>query len=951
MRKSLEFKVLAIVVGMLLAVALLAGFISAYIQKATIDVFVKSSAETTARVVFKNIEDTMLMAKSDVTKESVAHMKKIRGMEEITVINQEGREAFKPESPALESGLIAQFMKGEASVLKGDKGRLTFSLPMNNTPACQKCHSGDSPILGAVKISLSIEKEYNEARKRIIMMVIAIIIVSLFFGSLLWFRLRKLVIAPIKSINAAAIRISEGDLSFDVKVTSDDEIGRMSGLFKDSFRSLWGIIQRIKELSGRISKVTDDVEKESKNVVRGAEVEAEAITNISSSVGELNSTAIRIADSTETLASSVEETSASIDQMVSSINNVNDNIHDLSTAVESTSSSIEELSATIKQVASSAEELAEASEQTLSAVSEITSSIKEVELNAKESARLSEKVTSDASTFGMTSIDKTIEGMKNIKSSVEHTAEFIRKLGGRSDEIGKILNVIDEVTDQTTLLALNAAILAAQAGEHGRGFSVVADEIKDLAERAGLSTQEIASLIQAVQQEVQNAVVAMQEGLLSVEEGFRLSREAGDALRKIVDSSKKSSEMALSIERSTTEQSQATKLVSEAMERVRNMTDQIAKATSEESKGVLLIIKATERMRDAAQQVNKATEEQTVSSRQISKAMELVSDQSKQISRALSEHKVGAQHILNTTEGIKGIPVENRKIASKVSTALRGLHKDSELLRSEMSRFKSYEEKRTVLRFGILPHQSPAVMFKNFGPLADYLSTKLGKKVELKVAVDFEGAIKDIGQNITQLCALGPATYIEAHKKYGTRVLVKGLRNGKPYHRSVIITRVDSGIKSVGEIKGRSFAFGAIQSTAGHIAPRLMLREAGIEIEDLKTYSYLGHHDEVANAVLSREVEVGAVIESTANRFKDKGLRLLQFSDEIPEMNICYNSSVDERDISIIRTALVSLNDSTAEGALILKSMDNDYTGFVESDDSDYDSVRLQISKLGIQVG
>ena len=104
-----------------------------------------------------------------------------------------------------------------------------------------------------------------------------------------------------------------------------------------------------------------------------------------------------------------------------------------------------------------------------------------------------------------------MEGMKNIKSSVEKTNDFVKKLGVRSDEIGKILNVIDDITDQTTLLALNAAILAAQAGEHGKGFSVVAEEIKDLAERTAFSTQEIGSLIQSVQEEVKGTVQAMGE--------------------------------------------------------------------------------------------------------------------------------------------------------------------------------------------------------------------------------------------------------------------------------------------------------------------------------------------------------------------------------------------------------------------------------------------------------
>lgn len=943
MKSSLEVRVITIVGGMIIAVALSVGFIMLY----TLNSVTISNAETIAQIVRGNIEGSMISGKADITRESVQHLKVVRGIEEITVVNSEGREAFRPESAPLEAGLISELksklQRGKETIVREEKGRIILSLLLRNSPSCQRCHGPENTVLGAVKVSLFVQKE---KRKVIALMLGAVLIVSVLFFSLLWFRLKRLVLNPVRSINAAALKISEGDLSFAVGLRTDDEIGVMSRIFKDSFRALWGILRRIKGVSGRIGVVTEDVDKESKNFVKGAEVETEAFMSISSSVEELNATAEKIAESTETLTSSVEETSASIEEMASSINNVNDSIHSLSASVDSTSSSIEELSATIKEVAAGSERLAEASEETLSAISEITSAVKEVEANAKESAKLSEQVTIDASTFGMASIEKTMEGMKNIKASVEHTAEFISKLGGRSDEIGKILNVIDEVTDQTSLLALNAAILASQAGEHGKGFSVVAEEIKDLAERTALSTQEISSLIQSVQSEVKSAVSAMREGLLSVEEGFVLSREAADALIKIVESSKKSSGMAVSIERSTTEQAKAAKLVTEAMERVRNMTEQIAKATAEESKGVHLIMGATERVRDSAQQVNKATEEQVISGRQIAKSIELVSDQSRHISGALSEHRMAAKHILNIVAGVKEIPEKNRKMALKVISTLRKLREDAELLSSETARFKFSDGKEDMISFGVVPLESPAAMFKKFSPLAAYISRKIGKPVEVKVAVDFEGVVRDLGENVTQLSFMTSVTYLDAHEKYGVKAMVKALRNGKPFHRAVIIVRADSGIKSVAELKGKSFAFSDSKSASGHIMPRVMLKSEGVDIKDLGHYDYLGHHDNVAQAVLKKEFDAGAVMESVANKFRNQGLKLLKFSDEIPEVNICYNTSLDEKDMTAIRTALVSLNDSSAEGAAILKLIDSQYTGFTQAEDSDYDNIRAKKSRL-----
>ncbi|MGD1075405.1 MAG: phosphate/phosphite/phosphonate ABC transporter substrate-binding protein, partial [Thermodesulfovibrionales bacterium] len=900
--------------------------------------------------VFENIKVTMNEGKADFTKESVAELKKIAGVEEITVINAEGGEAFKPGSPTTESSVMDRFRAGKEYILKKDQSRLTYYLPLQNASECQKCHGGDKPLLGAVKIAVSVEQAYKTAMNRIILMVLAIMFLSACFSVLLWFVLRKMVISPIKALESAAEKIAEGDISFNVDVRSDDELGRLSRMLKGSSRTLGSIFARIRGLSVRIARVAEDIEREADHVVKGAEVETEAVVNISHSVEELNATATEITENIVGLAASAEETSASMEEMASSIGSVNSSIHDLSSAVEATSSSIEELSATIREVAGNAEELASASDETLSAVSEITAAVKEVERNAKESARQSERVTSDAATLGMTSIEKTIEGMRKIKVSVERSDDLIRKLGDRSDEIGKILTVIDDVTDQTTLLALNAAILAAQAGEHGKGFSVVAEEIKDLAERTAFSTQEIASLIQSVQLEVKNAVDAMREGLLSVDDGLRLSKEAGGALQKVLESAKQSSEMSRTIERSTTEQAKAANLVAAAMERIRNGASQIANATAEQSKGAVLIMKATEKMKEVSRQVGKAAEEQTISSKQISSAMDVVAERTAQMSRSLSEHRIGSQGILNTVEGVKGIPVENRKMAFNIGNTIRDLQKDSELLKMEMERFKFYEEKNAgaLVKFGVLPVESPAVMFRKFSPLVDYLGRKMGRTMELKVAIDFESALNDIGHKLTHVCTLGPTTYVEAHKMYGVSLIVKGLRDGKPYHRAAIFTRASSDIKSINDLKGRSFAFGDVKSASGHVAPRLMLKDAGIELDDLKYCHYFGYHDEAARAVLKGDFDAGAVIESFALQHRDRGLRIVAFSDEIPEWNICSSNVLEERDVLLLKNALLSLNGSTAEDNAILKSVDEHYTGFVEAQDRDYDGIRTKMQRLGM---
>ncbi len=507
-----------------------------------------------------------------------------------------------------------------------------------------------------------------------------------------WMVFRSLVILPIKNIEKSIQAISEGNFSYVPEIVTYDEIGRLAELLNKASLSLKEIINGVKDASNRTIELSEKMGEEFKRISESTKLESEAIANIASSIEQMNSATAEISVNTGGLAVSAENTVTSMEEMVSSIGHVANNAQELSSAVDSTSISIEELSATIKEVAQKSEELTAASEETLAAIEEISSSVKEVEMSAKESAMLSEKVKNDASTLGLAAVEKTIEGMNNIKSSVEKTAEMIMKLGGRSDEIGKILNVIDDITDQTTLLALNAAILAAQAGEHGKGFSVVADEIKDLAERTSFSTQEIASLIQAVQKEVKDAINAMNNGLKSVEEGFKVAREAGNALNKIVESSRQSAEMSFSIERSTTEQAKAARLVTEAMEKVKNMIAQVAKATSEQSKGANLITKATEKVRDVATRVKLATEEQQVSAKFISESMEQISEKSQQIAKAINEQRAGSNQIFISIEKIKDIPKNNISVISNIDTEIRELLKSSEIISKQIEKIKLDEK-------------------------------------------------------------------------------------------------------------------------------------------------------------------------------------------------------------------------------------------------------------------
>ncbi|MBI4698847.1 MAG: phosphate/phosphite/phosphonate ABC transporter substrate-binding protein [Nitrospirae bacterium] len=691
-----------------------------------------------------------------------------------------------------------------------------------------------------------------------------------------------------------------------------------------------------------MSRVSSEVEAESKKVIEGTQMEAESSERILASVEELDRSVGEINSSVEKVTTSAEEVTVAVDEMVTNTEQIAQNTVELSTAVDSTSSSIEEMSISIQEIAERTKELTVSSEDTLSAIEEINSAVREIDANTGESARLSEKVMTDASGFGMEAIVKTAEGMEKIKTSVQTTAQFIEVLSARSIQIGRILNVINEITDQTTLLALNAAILAAQAGEHGKGFSVVADEIKSLAERTTLSTQEIETLINSVQSEVVGASDAMYRGLNIVEEGTVLANDAKEALKKIIESAKKSTEMASSVQISTSEQAKAIKFVTDSMEKNKEMIGHIAKATSEQAKGVSLILSVSEKIRDITKQVKNANLEQAKGGKLIYNATENVTVQIHSISNAIKEQKLGSGEILNSLFKLKDMPEKVKKRAYIMNSTLRNLQKDSELLLTELGRFKIEHRKKEagVINFGVMPLESPAEMYKRFIPLIDYLSIKLNKKIELYNAVDFVETVRNIGEGITDVSYMTPSTYIEARDKYNVEVLAKALNKGKPYHRCAIIAKDGGKINSIENLRGCSFAFGDKYSTSSYIVPRAMLSEAGIDIKDLSFYAFLGRHDDVANAVLNGEFEAGGVMETTAEKFRGRGIKIIKYSFEVPEFNICVNRALPDEEKRLIKRAFLDLNENNDEQRDILHAINPGYTGFVDSSDGDYEEIR-----------
>ena len=304
--------------------------------------------------------------------------------------------------------------------------------------------------------------------------------------------------------------------------------------------------------------------------------------------GDLTQEATVTEDITGAIADSVNYTVEELRQLVGNVQNTATRVAQTTAQVESTSTEL---------LAASTEQLREIRE-TGQSVLEMASRINDVSAQAQESSQVARQSLTAAES-GLQAVQNAIGGMNSIRDQIQETSKRIKRLGESSQEIGEITELISDITEQTNVLALNAAIQAASAGEAGRGFSVVAEEVQRLAERSGDATRQISALVKAIQTDTQDAVAAMERSTQGVVEGAKLSDSAGTALSEIDTVSRRLAELIEQISKSATREAASANVVADNIQHIFAVTEQTGEGTRSTATQVRELSRMAEELRQS----------------------------------------------------------------------------------------------------------------------------------------------------------------------------------------------------------------------------------------------------------------------------------------------------------------------------------------------------------------
>ncbi len=434
--------------------------------------------------------------------------------------------------------------------------------------------------------------------------------------------------AYLNEMAVTATAVAEGDLTQRIHVRSaEDAFGQVIQFMTEGLQSL---IQHIRTSAEQLAVIKTGISGLTTDNFRVSQNVQVSVKQLIATVREIGTSVEDVAEKMEILLSSVEETSASVAQLAPSIGNI----------------------------VSNTTELTQQTDQTRAFLTGTIQALEHIVESTETSKHLSQETIQDA-LKGQTAMAQVTTSMAMLQETMTTAMDAMTSFSHRSQDIGTILDVIRDIADQTSLLALNASIIAAQAGDQGKAFAVVAEEIKSLANGVATSTKDVAEIIQTLQQENDKVIQTVHEGVRNVEQGTGRTQQAQDALQKIMTSAQRSSSVVTEISGALHRLMISSHTVTEAMEKVKALTDEI----------------------------HTAANEQETSTIQMNQAIAHINELASHIQQSAMYQSTGLQQVLTTTNEVTALIDQNFESSQQMTRATKNLAAQAERLLQSVDRF------------------------------------------------------------------------------------------------------------------------------------------------------------------------------------------------------------------------------------------------------------------------
>ncbi|BDG08991.1 methyl-accepting chemotaxis protein [Anaeromyxobacter paludicola] len=544
------------------------------------------------------------------------------------------------------------------------------------------------PIAGGARlVTLLPEAELTERREGFWSSALLLgVVVYAAVALLVWIASRTLTV-PINALETAAVQLAAGDLTVAPPSLSRDEMGQLAATFRRTIGGLTSLVGDVAAASRSVGEGTHEIGEIGERVKSGALQEHERVVAVQAAVEAMHGSVTQVGRGVEGLSDYVASTSAAVGEMAAALEEVRRQGAEMERAMETAMHDVDGLSDAGRRAQQAISTLDALAGQAATSLAGVNASLSGLEVSAEESQVTAVQVAEMAERSGGV-VEEAVQGIERLREAVGDAQRKVTALGRRSDDIDQIVDFIAEVAGRTNLLSLNASIIAAQAGEHGKAFAVVADQIRDLASQIASSTKSIGAIIGAVRDDVQGTAALIERGDRLAGDGVGLARKSLDALEEIRVATARGREVAETIGQAVKSHVQSSRDVSALVGSVADGSKTLSEAVQLVGRSVSAVGTVSRGVGDMADRISRALEEQTGLGRQQLESLERINGMIGDITLAVENHDQATRRVRDSLRHLTRTAELHEQAVGELSGVAERLDGRSRALAERVGRFK-----------------------------------------------------------------------------------------------------------------------------------------------------------------------------------------------------------------------------------------------------------------------